>query len=61
MVHEWTRIYVDTDTEKLGKLVILRFVDEDDTTHEFRLTPDNVIWVREALKHAKKLAKMSDI
>ena len=61
MAHEWKRIYVDTDTEKLGKLVILRFVDEDDTTHEFRLTPDNVIWIREALKHAEKLAKMSDI
>ena len=61
MVHDWTRIYVDTDTEKVGKHVILRFVDTDGATHEYRLNPDNVIWVREALRRAKKLAKMSDI
>lgn len=61
MVHEWNKIYVDTDTEKVGNRIILRFVDNDGTTHEYRLKPDNVIWVREALKRAKKLAKMNDI
>lgn len=60
MVHDWRSMYVDTNTERNGRHVILRFVDEDGQSHEYRLNGMNVNWLREALKRGKRLAKMAD-
>lgn len=60
MIHNWRSMYVDTDTKNVGKLVILKFVDENGEENEFRLDSTNVDWIREALKRGKKLAKMGD-
>lgn len=58
--HDWRSMYVDTDTKNIGKLVILKFVDENGEENEYRLNSANVDWLREALKRGKKLAKMGD-
>lgn len=60
MKHDWISVYVDTDTKNIGKLVILKFVDENGEENEYRLNSANVDWLREALKRGKKLAKMGD-
>lgn len=60
MIHDWRSMYVDTDTKNVGKLVILKFVDENGEENEFRLNSTNVDWIREALKRGKKLAEMGD-
>lgn len=60
MVHDWRSMFVDTDSERLGKHVNLKFIDENGEIHEFRLNSYNVNWLREALKRGKKLAKMAD-
>ncbi len=60
MVHDWRSIFVDTNTERNGRHVILKFVDENGESHEFRLNSMNVNWLREALKRGKRLAKMAD-
>ena len=53
-------MFVDTNTEKIGRHVILKFLDENGETHEYRLNGMNVDWLREALKRGKKLSKMAD-
>lgn len=60
MLHDWNSMYVDTNTERNGRHVILRFVDEDGQSHEYHLNAMNVNWLREALKRGLKLAKMAD-
>lgn len=60
VLHNWRSMFVDTDTGRIGRHVILRFVDEDGETHEYRLNGCNVNWLRDALKKGKKLAKMAD-
>ena len=45
MVHDWRSMYVDTNTERNGRHVILRFVDEDGQSHEYRLNGMNVNWL----------------
>ena len=60
MVHDWKSMFVDTNTEKIGRHVILKFLDENGETHEYRLNGMNVDWLREALKRGKKLSKMAD-
>ena len=60
MKHDWRSMYVDTDTKNVGKHVILKFVDENGEENEYRLNSANVNWLREALKHGKKLAEMGD-
>lgn len=42
MVHDWRSMFVDTDSEYLGRHVNLKFVDENGETHEFRLNGYNV-------------------
>ena len=37
MLHDWNSMYVDTNTERNGRHVILRFVDDDGEPHECQL------------------------
>lgn len=60
MVHDWRSMFVDTHSERIGRHVILKFVDENGEVHEYRLNATNVKWLREALKRGIKLAKMAD-
>lgn len=60
MLHDWKTMYVDTDTQNLGKFVVLTIVDEDGEEHEYRFRKKNIEWLREALKRGMKLADMGD-
>ena len=60
MVHDWKTMYVDTDTQNLGRFVILSIRDEDGEVHDYRFRTKNIEWLRKALKRGMKLAKMGD-
>lgn len=60
MVHDWNTMYVDTDTQNLGRFVILSIRDENGEVHDYRFRAKNIKWLRKALKRGMKLAKMGD-